>query len=730
MSYINKQNTALVRVKLTDVGRELLAKGQLTFNSWTVGDSEIDYDYVRGWKDFKPSTGAKTGQFLYFNANETVNVNYQQILRPKDKQTIQKSFLINNTGNIINNLNEESSVRLIKGVVSNQAEDRGFFSGSTVDTGLVANSSTMFIKETGTVDLSKFSGETDTTTYTKGVLELDTPLTATSVNDYIVFKLSNATLGNSTGDTMTAATINQFYNINDITGNTITLDRALPILSADSGTIITYYTIPGGNNPADNWYGANSLTAYWNTGTLSFNSSNDICVENIPVWNMSNVWDENMAGQFADNLNTYHNHQLFGSEQYIGTKLLLGYKEPVTIDIPTDQLSVSFMDNFQKGISILHYTNSTISNFYGEFFHIDEENGKLLNLDVPVMWHRRNEGTESGTTMGMRFVSDGVEKTLINSQHKYYDLIEYSGMSVTPTTPLVVGKVFHNLKMVVIENEELLAAMSYKSNRNYTLPDLSANLANCETGTCEGLLNQNETLYLTYYLASDSGVTETLPCQRYTKIKNTGVDTKDVQFRLENVDRLPYMRKVEKVGYDGAGFYANDFVVLAQIVDESVTSRPDPKLWKEIDFTSTLITSGASETIDPVLLENQNSSNTGFILTKSLYTGASEFNLGVHLDLPNGSYYSKMNFGDERLFYGNLRTYIGATLYKTLFSLNIDGAEFGTTSNVTYEAGEDRYISEVGILDAKQNLVMVGKLSRPIRIANATTATIEVTMDF
>ena len=99
------------------------------------------------------------------------------------------------------------------------------------------------------------------------------------------------------------------------------------------------------------------------------------------------------------------------------------------------------------------------------------------------------------------------------------------------------------------------------------------------------------------------------------------------------------------------------------------------------------------------------------------------------MDLPEGEYYSKMNFGDERLFYGNLRTHIGATIYKTLFSLNIDGAEFGNSSNVTYEEG-DRYVSEVGILDSKNNLVMVGKLSRPIRIANATTATIEVTMDF
>jgi hypothetical protein len=66
----------------------------------------------------------------------------------------------------------------------------------------------------------------------------------------------------------------------------------LPTLSAYSGTIITYYTIPGGDNPEDNYYGLSSLTAYWNTGTLSFDSSCDICVENVPVWNMNNTWVE------------------------------------------------------------------------------------------------------------------------------------------------------------------------------------------------------------------------------------------------------------------------------------------------------------------------------------------------------------------------------------------------------------------------------------------------------
>ena len=49
MSYINQQSTALIKVKLTDIGREQLAKGQLTFSNYVLGDSEVDYEYVKGW---------------------------------------------------------------------------------------------------------------------------------------------------------------------------------------------------------------------------------------------------------------------------------------------------------------------------------------------------------------------------------------------------------------------------------------------------------------------------------------------------------------------------------------------------------------------------------------------------------------------------------------------------------------------------------------------------------
>ena len=79
---------------------------------------------------------------------------------------------------------------------------------------------------------------------------------------------------------------------------------------------------------------------------------------------MNNVWTENMAGQFRDDSENYHSHDLFGSEQYAGTKQYLLYNETPQINLSSDMLSVSYMDPFIKGISVIHYTNSCISNFH------------------------------------------------------------------------------------------------------------------------------------------------------------------------------------------------------------------------------------------------------------------------------------------------------------------------------------------------------------------------------
>ncbi len=236
---------------------------------------------------------------------------------------------------------------------------------------------------------------------------------------------------------------------------------------------------------------------------------------------------------------------------------------------------------------------------------IDTINNKTLSITIPdIMYHRRNYATGQGTEMGMTFTASGQSKFIGTSNVEYYDLYEDANYV---TTPKVVGKVLPQLKMVVIHDDEIVAAMSYKSNRNWTLPQLSAQLITATGGTSAGLLEINKTMYITYALdnTSGTGLTETLPCQSYIKITNTTSSTKDVGFKINDIDQLPYMRKVESLSYDGLGFYATNFKVLYQIVDE-INTRPDPNAWKAYDFTSTGLTTNVGETIDPLLLENQN----------------------------------------------------------------------------------------------------------------------------
>jgi hypothetical protein len=152
MSYINKQSTTLVRVKLTDIGREQLAKGQLTFANYMIGDSEVDYNYVKGWSEFVPGIGASTGEFWFPEADGNIVKNiYSKVLRPKDDNPFFSSFLLNQSNQFIFPLNQQSNIQLIKGIVTNEADDRGFFSGSTVDSGLVAQTNSNFILEQGTI---------------------------------------------------------------------------------------------------------------------------------------------------------------------------------------------------------------------------------------------------------------------------------------------------------------------------------------------------------------------------------------------------------------------------------------------------------------------------------------------------------------------------------------------------------------------------------------------------
>ena len=271
-------------------------------------------------------------------------------------------------------------------------------------------------------------------------------------------------------------------------------------------------------------YGASSVP-YWDSGTLSFDSCCNVSCTDVPIWNMNNVWCEDPAGFSSGD--TYEHYYDFGSFEYLGQKYpYLVYPcidNGETSDVVCEVAGLSVVDTIRKSISIIHYTNNVVSNVYGEFFYIDNSNNKTVTLELPdLMYHRRNYGTGAGVQQGMTFLASGDTMMIPNSDIEYVPLIE------DPTkvgTSRVVGKVFPQLKTIVIDDDEIVMAISYKGNRNWTLPALAANLVSPQS-TSVGTLATDKTMYLTYILdnemsGSTSGMTTAMNCQYYTKITNT-----------------------------------------------------------------------------------------------------------------------------------------------------------------------------------------------------------------
>ncbi len=710
MSYIIKSTSPFVSIKLTQKGREQLAQGKLNFSHWAIGDSEINYNREA---------------IVDANPTDVTLSATSAVFRPFDRQPNIKTFITPSNSTTPYQTVDSSVLNVVKAIVNNQAAERGFFqhSGSTFTT-LTGSTYTPY---TTTVVNSVFTGGTSFA------------ITSTDINvgDIILVKLANNTIGNIINNENGRALPNLWFKVQSKGVGYVTVDRNLPNLASESA--ISQVIVYRGGEVYDT-ISTGTTTAYWDSGTLSFDSNVNVTCHDVPVWNMNNVWCEDIAGITGlSTTNLYEDYTKFGSYRYLGTKNpyleYLCQTTGETLTFNCNGPGISYPDDVVKSISIIHYTNNTISNLYGEFFYTDTTNGKYLSLYLPdLMYHRRAGSTGSGTTMGMTFVATGVTQVMANTDIEFIDLVEDSTL-ISSSSPKVVGRVYPQLKTCVIHDDEIVAATSYKSNRNWTLPELAATLQAPSGGTSTGVLDINDTMYLTYILenTTGSGLTTSMSCQEYVKITNNTSSAKDVAFRINGTDLLPYMRKVE-TGYDGYGFYANTFKLVYQIVQDP-TDRPDPGMWKEFDFTSTAITGVAGQTIDPKLLEGQTPTTTGFILDKIKDSSATTFSIISALNMPANTQPDQLQFGDERFFYGNLTTFIGATIYKTIFDIRVNASQFNATTNPTRSKDMSTNppvikVTEVGIYDADKNLVCIGKLSNPVPLSGGNTIMLELSMDF
>jgi hypothetical protein len=171
------------------------------------------------------------------------------------------------------------------------------------------------------------------------------------------------------------------------------------------------------------------------------------------------------------------------------------------------------------------------------------------------------------------------------------------------------------------------------------------------------------------------------------------------------------------------GFIANKFYALVQ-----TGTTPTTNGWIKIDITSK-ISGYTSGYIDPTNLVNYT-----FTITKSDYTGGTSFDLEDHMSNVSSDYLwnttgstTQPQFGDEQPFPGSVRLVRATDIEEMNMLVNLPSTQFTTTQNTTY-VSDDKYITEVALLDSLKEPLVVAKTSVPIK--RTGTQVFAIKLDF
>jgi hypothetical protein len=338
------------------------------------------------------------------------------------------------------------------------------------------------------------------------------------------------------------------YRIIAVCENKITLDRPTPDFTSLANENCMARTIIYPPNMTS-LYDSITPRPHWADDVINFESICDIDQFDVKIWNMNIPWTESPAGL---NSTLFEDYTKFGSIDYIGTKEYFGYTSQKG---QRDTSEVFYYNSFdekivvtpeeQKAIAIIHYTNQTIDFFYGEKFALEPYNpsnpedttGQARNfkLHIPwIMWHKNPEccfgqtfwvdppGFDDKNLFEVHYLESTKNEGMNQPGIRYYHLWDTNPNA--NGLPSRVGKVFPDSKLVIIDDEEIIAAMSYKSNRNWTLtaPQVSLitpNTCGIPGTTNDGVLTGNgETMYITYRLSNSTTFTNSLHSNYYSKI--------------------------------------------------------------------------------------------------------------------------------------------------------------------------------------------------------------------
>lgn len=663
MSYLQENNSENLAARITYKGRKKIAQGDFTINYFQIGDSEFDYK---------------------FSVFDGIVNSSQKVLTPLDKDSqvkypykISESTVTGTTYGIPIQESLTETIRNNVGAAGYVSEYIPF--GSGTGTSVVCDNSTTGIEK---INGTNYLEVTDGSVFENC--------------GYITIHFSTLGINDTIKDSVTSLV----YKLSGITGNYLALDRNMPDFSSLSGNVTVI------RNDCDF------------PDIVACNETVDVSAQQDP-WILNTIWSQNPVG--LDPISSDVDEKLSGytSNAYTSTKEYFGYG---TSSGQTYNNTTTIVNSFgdiltvlpeeQHSLAVIHYSKASemtidpwLTFKYEDYIDHTTIGSDYFEIYIPFLYYERN----SGSTIGARFHMDTtdfyINSSAIdtkNNQMKFrYLLDEFDNK---------VGKIFVNHKVVVFDDQEIVAALDHKSNRRYTLPIPRISLVpidvKCETysGAAQPLLGiTGETAFVTYVLEySGDTALNGLSCNYYNKIDGT-TGSNDISIKF-NTEDFRFMQP--SLGLSGAtvGYISDTFKILVQKVDNGVL--PDPMLWRSIDVTDQIPNHTPGSLIDPANLRGAR-----FIISYSDYDNASIYSM-ADPDIYDTA--TSSEFGDEQPFTGSIKVTRATDLEVMRYLINLPSTDFMTTQNPTYINGVDKRITEVALLDDNKDVMVIAKASSPI----------------
>ncbi len=282
------------------------------------------------------------------------------------------------------------------------------------------------------------------------------------------------------------------------------------------------------------------------------------------------------------------------------------------------------------------------------------------------------------------------------------------------TTEKIIGRIFYSPKVVIIDDVEINIAIQASSNRNFTLETCITSEQISDSGWSESgttyfvtyspSLNETDTNSATNTFGM--GYSKFYPCANYSVIDCRG-DLSKFNITIPGSD-YAVTTNVAAGGSSG-GFIPIETAGFIYIATGETSTQINPASWRYIEYTGS------------PFYDTQFELTTAYGDMDPCQWGTADSNLQLLGTYP-------FNPGTEKLIAAHMEGLVESVSHKIAATCVAKNSEFNQTQNKSHTNGST-YITEVGIYNENNDLLMIGKLSKPIEKDDSKYVVIKMELD-